>query len=123
MLEKRMFRVTVGGVHVAIVRDPLEAQARTMIARAREERGTASLRGSVISGSTVYVWDGWYLTHDEVQHAIHPEITLYSADLSTFDVTDARGFRYVKPGKYHPLTNRFVRQVIRAFASQHEAAV
>lgn len=123
--EGRVYQIDWGYPRpVMIISNPSQAQSRTLVEILRKKHDLVYLRG-LMNHHTVYVWDGHYMTHDDVLSELLPDVYADSDDLSTFEIKDYKMISLsqvqhhpaectvYKPGP-DPLVSRFVQNVMAA---------
>ena len=87
LLEGRVFRIDWGSpVPVMVISNPSPPQARTLVEIIRKKETKIYIRGILVRGKMVYVWDGYQMTHDDVRQELFP--TVRTSDLTTFEIAN-----------------------------------
>ncbi len=127
LTEGKIYKIDWGYSNlVAIINNPSLTQARIMVLAMHSKRADIYIRG-IMYVKTVFVWDGWNMTHYDVINELLPDVPQHSSDLACFTIANYDEWNVAsnapvtpakcsiaKAGDYDPLSSPFVANMISA---------
>ena len=115
-------RMLMRSPSVSVIENPSATQARVLVEQCirygkdmNESNPQAYLRGLMIDGKRVVVWNGWVFTHEDVLSRFFPDVAGHSSDLTTFEGgTEHNEIKTVKFGDYGINQNPFIANLMLA---------